>query len=226
MNAQQCNKQPYQLNINMSKETPFCTQTDDGEEYIGPITNAPLSKSKQTKSCSMKGHFNYFLMHFWSKHNKSDKIVSKFDDLEVEDVTIDIVDNFVNYLASHARKGFKADGPLLKFGTIDQYLSSFKMSLVRKFFKNESELIVNNQAKMSLLRSTMLQKKIQQCRRDGIEIMSSLETASETDVDTFFLLCFWEGTYESAEFLHLMMSCIANCGRGSEVCSQIKIILY
>ena len=80
----------------MSKETPFCTQTDDGEEYIRPITNAPLSKSKQTKSCSMKGHFNYFLMHFWSKQNKSDKIVSKCDYLDVEDVTTDIVDNFMN----------------------------------------------------------------------------------------------------------------------------------
>ena len=191
------------------------TETPNKDGYIGAITNAPKSHSKQSKKCSMENHFNYFVKHYWRQTG-----VTTFAELTPQNLSVELVDNFVNYLASLARKNCKPDGELLAFGSVDQYLSSFKTNLVEKFFHENTNLIVNNSEKMSLLRKRMLEKKIQLCREEGKQIMSSLEAASDEDIDTFFLLCFLEGTEESAEFLHLMMSCIANCGRGSEVRSN------
>ena len=200
----------------MSKPPPKPSDEED-PLYIGPITNAPSSNAAARKKCSMRLHFDYFLQHYWAKTYKGEKKLENFDDLKVDDVTVRLADNFVNYLAFHSRKHCKPDAELLMYNTIDQYLSAFKMNLVKKFFEEEKDLIVNNSAKMALLRKTMLEIKIKQCRKNGSNIMTSLETASKSDIDSFFVLCFWEGTDESAEFLHLMMSCISNCGRGSEV---------
>ena len=175
------------------------SKPDDTEYYDGPITQAPKSKGAESKKCSMQTHFNYFVFHHWNK--RDDNNCPLFNKLTQEHVTVNLVDNFVNYLSSIARKFCKPDSPLLVYGSIDQYLSSFKNNLIKKFFDDDSNkrLVINDEGKMSLLRRTMLQIKMTQCRKDGISVMKSLETASEEDIDAFFQLCFWQGTDESAE---------------------------
>ena len=188
------------------------------EEYDGPITSAPASWSTANKQGSMKAHFKHFVLHHWVKQVQ-ELTFHTFDELMEEDVTVTLVDNFVNYLCGHARHGCKKDGDPLKCGTADQYLSSFKGAVNFKFFKRRTNcyLVTKDDQAMGILRKAMLQKKRRLCRSDGVEITKSLETATDSDLDAFFQLCFWKGTNDSAEFLHLMMCCIANCGRGSEV---------
>lgn len=193
----------------MSKK-PSSNSNDGG--LVG-VTQAMPSRGKLNKKGSMEKHFNFFLKEHW----KSTSLTS-FESLRPCDVSIELVDTFATYLSAHARRGCKSDGELLSYNTVDQYLSTFKTCLVSKFFyEKDANLVVNDNTKMSQLRQAMCQHKLRLLRQEGREIMTSTDAATDEDVDTFFLLCFWEGSNESAEFLHLMMSCIANCGRGSEV---------
>ena len=195
-------------------------EEDKGKEYSGPISKAPTTLSRQKKQCSMGNHFKYFFENYYMKDNKEIKHAKTFPTLKEEDVTIHMVDSFAGYLANNARDRMRPDGPKLSYGTVDGYFSIFKTTLGDKYMDDPKAVpVVRNEALMTRMRKRMLDVKLQESRLGGKPLVVPMEAATEQDMDAFFLLCFYKGSAESAEFLHLLMSCITNCGRGSEVCN-------
>ena len=177
-----------------------------------------MNKIKQANK-----HFQYFYTNYFLPGNSTEGAAStvtgaskEINDLEYCEITDDLVGKFCTYLTDHARDHCNPNLSLLKYATISQYFSAFKGALLKRFHANPTPLPLSEEKTKQLYR-LMMEKKIDESRKNGHSLFGSFSHADQDDFTAFSSVCFWDGTSKSAEFLHLFKSCIENSGRGSEI---------
>ena len=99
--------------------------------YSNLIHAGDLSESKSNQS--KQKHAIKHVDHFLSKSDKFD--VNSFDELNINNITDDMLGQMATYFATEARQGCCENKPLLRYQSANGYMSAFKSAYLKKFRK-------------------------------------------------------------------------------------------
>ncbi|KAG7365133.1 hypothetical protein IV203_038336 [Nitzschia inconspicua] len=177
-------------------------------------------------------HFNYFLKTYCVQigvdvveavsipygglgtgRNPSNKVVFEFWDL--------MIGAFVTYMEKHANIACDPEAGRLKQSTASQYCSSVRGYFNNKFRNKDPIPILYDDKQWSKLMSKLRGKYREANRASGKPTVEGNESSTREDREWLATGCLWDGSVETAEFLHLLNTTYHCSGRGSEV-SLIK----
>jgi hypothetical protein len=130
-----------------------------------------------------------------------------------------MIGNFFSYLHKDACKyGDPAKGRV-SYETATGYASSVKVYYIDKFRNCGPELNVfsSTSTKWRELRYKLLAQSKEETKRTGKALVNGHEASEDSDCDAIAIGCYWLGTVEAAEFLHLNNTMMQCSGRGTEV---------
>jgi len=129
----------------------------------------------------------------------------------------DLMGCFFDYLALHAYVGGKSEKGRLSYSSATGYASSIKSFYTNKFRKLGPELRVFTESCWRCLRNKLLTAYKKHALAGGKSILTPHITSTVEDRRALAIGCFWSGSTDLAEFLHLNNAKFHLCGRGSEV---------
>jgi len=138
----------------------------------------------------------------------------------------DLFGRFFEYLATSAYVGRNPKNGRIAYSSATGYASSLKAYFCNNFRKLGPELSVFSQSRWRVLRNKLLLAYKDQAQESGKALSTSHVTSSQKDRQALAVGCFWSGSSELAEFLHLNNAKFHMCGRGSEVAMQRVSALY
>ena len=208
----------------MSSPSPSPTM----DVYYGDARD-DLNASAANKERLALNHFDYFLKGHCVQigidiveadsipyrgipRKSSNKLLFEFWDL--------MIGAFVTYRGNHARCECNPEKPRLKRGTAQQHCSSVR-SFFNNKFRNEADIPVLQDKQWSKLMTKLRGKYRESNRASGKPAVEGIESSTREDREWLATGCLWDGTAETAEFLHLLNTSYHCSARGLEV-SLIK----
>lgn len=128
----------------------------------------------------------------------------------------DLIGNFFNYLAFEAKNYRTKDKDLLGYESATGYASAVKSYFTNKF-RDETPLVVFQDANWRKLRNLLATKYSERGKRTGQRISTPREASNGDDRKAMGKACFWLGTVDSAEFHGLNVWIYHLLGRGRDV---------
>lgn len=128
-----------------------------------------------------------------------------------------MIGNFFSYLYKDAYKyGDPAKGRV-SYETATGYASSVKVYYTNKFRLCGPELNVFGPGKWRELHNRLLAQFREETKSTRKALVNGHEASEDTDRNAIAIGCYWLGTVEAAEFLHLNNTMMQCSGRGTEV---------
>ena len=151
------------------------------------------------------------------QRDRKDTGVENYDDLTYEDIDKGpYIGEYIYYVSNTVRSFMKASNELISYGSASGYMGSIKNDLLDKYSRIgiPTPLVTEVwKRKMTRIRST----KWEHCRKKGVAMFGSKESATDADRLGLIAICMWSGTLPNAEFMIFFQSMVMNCGRGSEI---------
>ena len=137
-----------------------------------------------------------------------------------------MMETFATYLTKYAiqQGNMKSKKLLLGGSSAYGYYSCFRNMLIDSFKTEDIPYLKSNHHK-TLLRK-IVAVKTDYCRKHKKQFSQKTEPATEKEIEAFKTSCFWDGSLDCAEYVHLLTQMITNCGRGSEVSFIIWILVW
>lgn len=129
----------------------------------------------------------------------------------------EMIGNFFSYLHKDAYKHCDPDKDQISYETATGYASSIKVFFINKFRTCGPELNVFGTTKWRELRNKLLAQFKEESKSTGKTLVNGHEASEDTDRNAIAIGCYWLGTVEAAEFLHLNNTMMQCSGRGTEV---------
>jgi hypothetical protein len=128
----------------------------------------------------------------------------------------DMIGNFFSYLHNDAYKYGDPDKGRISYETATGYASSVKVYFTHSF-RHCPELTVFGSTKWRELRNKLLAQFKEETKTTGKALVNGHEASEDSDRDAIAIGCYWLGTVEAAEFLHLNNTMMQCSGRSTEV---------
>jgi hypothetical protein len=128
-----------------------------------------------------------------------------------------MIGNLFSYLYKDAYKYGDPDKDRISYETATGYASSIKVFYTNKFRTCGPELNVFGPTKWRELRNKLLAQFKEENKSTGKTLVNGHEASEDTDRNAIAIGCYWLGTPEAAEFLHLNNTMMQCSGRGTEV---------
>lgn len=129
----------------------------------------------------------------------------------------DMIGNFFSYLHKDAYKYGDPDKGRISYETATGYASSVKVYFIDQFRHCGPELTVFSSTKWRELRNKLLAQFKEETKSTGKALVNGHEASEDSDRDAIAIGCYWLGSVEAAEFLHLNNTMMQCSGRGTEV---------
>ena len=138
----------------------------------------------------------------------------------------DMIGFFFSYLHKDAYKYGDPEKGRIGYETATGYASSVKVFYTNKFRSCGPELNVFSPTKWRELRNKLLAQSKEETKRTGKALVNGHEASEDSDRNAIAIGCYWLGTVEAAEFLHLNNSMMHCSGRGTEVSLLTKVLIF
>ena len=204
------------------------TTAEDKEldlEALCDIRHEHLASSESKTANALK-HLDIFLAGYYKKINASlinSRQLTYYGiktSGTVEEANVwwgDMIGHFFNYLHKDAYKYGDPEKGRVMYETATGYASSVKVYYGDKFRNCGPELNVFSPTKWRELRNKLLAQSKEETKRTGKALVNGHEASEDSDRNAIAIGCYWLGTVEAAEFLHLNNSMMHCSGRGTEV---------
>lgn len=120
-------------------------------------------------------------------------------------------------MGNHARNGCDPEAGRFKQGTASQYCSSVRGYFNNKFRDEDPITVLHDDKQWSKLMTKLRGKCREANRASGKPTVEGNESSTREDREWLATGCLWDGSAETAEFLHLLNTSYHCSGRGSEV---------
>lgn len=188
------------------------------------ILKEDQSASTAGNTSSMRTHFNIFYKKYVQSNPQARKDLT-LDNITQDEVSDDLLGSFANYLTTakwQTGGKDKKDVQLLSYGSAMINFSSLKTNLKLRFSSSKVPINVLTDEHCRLYTTRIRKTKISQSNANDTALQGEYKTASIADRRGMVALAFWGGRHADIEFVLLFSSLIVNCGRGSEVCLDVK----
>ena len=128
-----------------------------------------------------------------------------------------MIGSFFSYLRKDAYKCGDPDKGRGSYETATGYASSVKIYYTTKFRNSGPELNVFGTTKWRELQNRLLSQFKEETKSTGTALVNGHEASEDSDRNAIAIGCYWLGTVEAAEFLHLNNTMMQCSGRGTEV---------
>lgn len=128
-----------------------------------------------------------------------------------------MIGSFFSYLHKDAYKYGDPDKGRFSYETATGYASSVKIYYTTKFRNSGPEFNVFGTTKWRELRNKLLSQFKEETKSTGKALVNGHEASEDSDRNAIAIGCYWLGTVEAAEFLHLNNTMMQCSGRGTEV---------
>ena len=128
-----------------------------------------------------------------------------------------MIGHFFSYLHKDAYKYGDPDKDRISYETATGYASSVKVYYIDKLSTCGPEFNVFGVTKWRVLRNRLLAQFKEETKSTGKSLVNGHQDSEDTDRDAIAIGCYWLGTVEAAEFLHLNNTMLQCSGRGTEV---------
>lgn len=176
-------------------------------EYENILDNK--TNSKEGKEDNALKHFDYYMQ----VHRKL-RVTHK--DLEIQDITSDLIGGFITYLWKDAHVYRNPNKGFLKYESATGYASSVKAYFTNKFREHACPPALQDTS-WKPMRQDLRKEFLKRVRVDGKALSDPRDPSTPKDRDTTATLCVWEGSTEAAEFFGINTTMFYAAGRGSEV---------
>jgi hypothetical protein len=129
----------------------------------------------------------------------------------------DMIGSFFSYLHKDAYKYGDPEKGRVSYETATGYASSVKVYFTNKFRHIGPEFNVFGTTKWRVLRNKLLSQFKESTKCTGKALVNGHESSEDSDRNAIAIGCYWLGTVEAAEFLHLNNTMMQCSGRGTEV---------
>jgi hypothetical protein len=129
----------------------------------------------------------------------------------------DMIGSFFSYLYKDAYKYGDPDKGRVSYKTATGYASSVKVFYTTQFRNSGPEFNVFGTTKWRELRNKLLSQFKEETKSTGKALVNGHEASEDSDRNAIAIGCYWLGTVEAAEFLHLNNTMMQCSGRGTEV---------
>jgi hypothetical protein len=128
-----------------------------------------------------------------------------------------MIGSFFSYLYKDAYKYGDPDKGRVSYETATGYASSVKVFYTTQFCNSGPEFNVLGTTKWRQLRNKLLSQFKEETKSTGKALVNGHEALEDSDRNAIAIGCYWLGTVEAAEFLHLNNTMMQCSGRGTEV---------
>ena len=180
------------------------------------IFSQSRGKSSGNNDSATKKHFTKFYTEVFYPNNRSLREDVTLDNIEVNEITDALVGNFATYLCEASCLTKKNSS--LSLLSVSVYMSSLKTSLLTKFSGEEHAPRCFAPEMWKLYLSRIRKVKIKHAIKDNVPLFREYDAATDDDMKALAAVVYWDGCGGlNSEFLYLFLTCVGNCGRGSEV---------
>ena len=168
---------------------------------------------------SVEKHFDHFYKEVFLKKQEfsSKRTELTFKNITYNKISDELIGHFANYLTVATKLDGKNEKDTLSYPTISQYFSAMKQHLLFRF-SSEKTPISFQDSKFKHYKDEMRKIKVWEALSKNKPLFGEFLGATCDDAKALAATILWGGNTLDAEFLALFLTCITNCGRGSEVC--------
>jgi hypothetical protein len=212
--------------VDKSAALSYITAAED-EELDASIDIRNINHAScDSKTSSALGHLDIFLENYCKKM-KTPRIQSRHLNYygikttgtyeEANKWWDDMIGNFFGYLCQNAYNRRDPDKGQIEYESATGYASRVKAYYTHQFRHCGPELAVFSSTKWRVLRNKLLVHFTEVKRTTGKALVNGHEASEDSDRGAIAIGCYWLGTPEAAEFLHLNNTMFMLSGRGTEV---------